>query len=292
MPLNDTPNQQVTLPPPPPTLPPWAKVLWYIAETVAIGISWKLFDYGQAMKAIGLGTDSEAPDEWRRFQVRWADQVSQDAADDQMFTIDVVNYTNGAIDSTWNDTDHTQVLTAINNLLTGIASSTSNRYTCQEVKGYRMAYNPLSNVKPFAESGPPVASSAPNVTGSGGSASSPQVCSTVTERTPVRANWGRAYMPCLGSSQIDTNGRLLAACRIAYGAAWQAFVEELGANQFHLVVPSTQSNKVPLRALQAVTAVSVDDVIDSHHRRRHKHALAHTIHPVTTQLLPAENAST
>jgi hypothetical protein len=284
MPLNESPGELVQLPNPPPTLPLWGKVLWYVAETVAIGVSWKLFDYGQAINGVKAETGAAEATEWRRFVAHWDDTTSVEAADDQYHSIDVVNYTGGQVDSTWNQADHDYVTAAFLNFVVAIAGSTCSRYACKDVKAYRMAYNDYSFVKPFAESGPPVHAASTNTLGAGGSTIAPQICSTISERTPVRANWGRTYLPTLGSSMVDSGGRLTTACVDALANAYSTLANSLHAQDFFLVVPATSSNRSPVRALQNVTEVAVDNVADVHRSRRHKNQTHRLIIPTPAPL--------
>src|SRR5439155_23762199 len=123
-PLNSA-GSQIVLPSPPPTLPPWAKILWYVAEGVAVGLSWKLYDYGQEILGVG-GTDT--PDEWRKFVAHFSDTVSASPADDQVFTVDVVNFTNGSIDSSWTQADYDTVTAAFDNWGPSFMPHVNNRF--------------------------------------------------------------------------------------------------------------------------------------------------------------------
>lgn len=284
MPLNDSPEQQVQLPQPPPTLPLWAKVLWYIAETVAIGVGWKLFDYGQEIVGVLTDVDAAEATEWRRISVHWDDNSSAELADDQYHTFDVVNYTGGQIDSTWNDADHEYVSSCINNFLVAIQPNICSRYTAKQISAYRMAYNAYSNPKPFAESGPPVHVTPLNMPGTGGAAMPPQVCTTISERTAVRANWGRTYLPTLGSGTIGADGRVTTVVVDALANAYDTLALSLHSQDFFLVVPSTSSNKSPVRALQNVSEIAVDNVVDVHRSRRHKVATHKLILPTPSPL--------
>lgn len=282
-PLNSA-GSQITLPSPPPTLPPWAKVLWYLAEGVAVGISWKLYDYGASIIGAG-GTD--APDEWRRFVAHFSDTVSASPADDQQFTVDVVNYTNGNIDSSWTQGDYDLVTAAFDNFGPSFMPHVSNRMVWDRVDAYRMAFNAYSNSKPFAESGPPDYSRAYAVTGGDPQAIPPQSCTTITERTLTRANWGRMYLPSFGANAWAGSGRLGGNNMNAIAQGYHDFVVTLGQAELFVVVPATSVQKSPLRALQGIQAVSVDDVPDVQRRRRFKEALSHAILPVTALTQPA-----
>ena len=267
-------NPLATLPNPPPALPIWAKVVYYIVETIAIGVGFSKFDWGKSILAAGGGEAVGDPQTWRRFSFKWQDTVSTDDADNQYFNIDIANITNGDIDGTWTQADYDAVFGALSLMVTSMSASISTRYWCEHVSSYVMAYNPYSLPKPFAHSGSPEAVHAVGVTGTAGGSSAPQVCSTVTEETPVRANWGRFYSPTIGGTAIDTSGRFITANVDALATAVHDCYEDLMSNQFFPVVPATSSAKQPLRALQTVTGVRVDDVLDVHRSRRH-HIAAH-----------------
>jgi len=277
-----------TLPPPPPSLPLWAKIVYYVAETIAIGVSFAHFDWGDPFQSTGT-TDEENPGSWRRFVSKWEDTSSAQTADDQYFTMDVVNITDGHVDGSWTDTDYTNVHGLIATFNAAIAGSICNRYHHTQIAAYVMAYNPYSNPKPFAQSGAPVRTWPANVTGAGGSLMAAQVCSTVTEETPVRKHWGRFYLPTIGGSVLDVNGRVLVANVDALATAAHDAYQNLMFNQYWPVVCTTQVDKQPLRALQGITGVRVDDVPDVHRSRRLKFAAHRKILPIVTsaQQLPA-----
>lgn len=271
-----------SLPSPPPTLPLWAKVVYYIAETIAIGVSFAHFDWGSPFNSTDTA-EGEQAGTWRRYVSKWEDTSSSQTADDQYYTVDVVNITNGQVDGTWNDTDYNNVQQLLNTYNGLIASSICNRYQNTQIAAYIMGFTPYSNPKPFAKSGSPVKVWAVTHTGAGGSTGAPQVCTTVTEETPVRKHWGRMYLPTLGGSTIDVNGRLQVANVDAIAQAAHDTYGALMNNQYFPVVCTTQSEKQPLRALQTVTGVRVDDVVDVHRSRRHKFAAHRKILPLVTQ---------
>jgi hypothetical protein len=273
-----------TLPPPPPALPIWARVLYYLAESVAIGIGFKQYEWGLEMKGTETGSLDTNPDEWRRVRLRWDDTMSNDPADSQVMTFDVVNYTNGALDSSWTDADHQAVDAAFRNFVFAGIAHTPGRLTCKDISQYRMAFNGYSNEKPFAPSGPPVWSSNPAATGTGNGQTAPQGCSTITELTPLRKHWGRSYVPSLSTEAYDVAGRITNATIVALAASYNDLVTALHASDFFTVVPTTQSEKAPLRALQQVTGCKVDDVPDVIRRRRPKSVKASVTHDVDTPL--------
>jgi len=260
--------------PPPPILPPWAKVLWYLAESVAIGATYKAYDYGQAITPAGGGEGAPEPTEWRRIQVRVSDTISAAVADDQVYTLDFVNYTNGSPDSSWTDPDHTQLANIVGNFIAAVALNTITRMVATEMRFYRMAFNPYSNPKPFAESGPPVHIHALSNAGANATEQIPQATSTITEETPSRRHWGRLYIPTIHGGTLKAGGRFTTATVDALCQAYSDMAVSASASDFFPVVPTTsQWNgqvSVPMRALQNVTGCRVDDVPDVIRRRRHR----------------------
>lgn len=284
-------NRLASLPSPPATLPPWAKVLYYVAETVAIGVGFLNFDFGAPMSSTGGAAGGPDPDTWRRFVLHFADNQSAEPADDQVFTVDVVNLTDGQVDSTWNQSDYDQAMYALGSFAAALRSHIVSRLVCDRISAYVMAFRPYSELKPFAESGPPEFVQAQAYAGAAGPNVGPQGCSTITEETPSRAHWGRIYSPTIGTTSIGNDGRLTGAARSALATALHDTYAALMTNQLYPVVPTTQVDKVPARTLQAVTGVRVDDVLDVHRSRRHKFAQNRTILPVTAAQQPAGGAA-
>lgn len=266
------PVQLANLPPPPPTLPVWAKVLWYIAETAAVGASYLAFDNGQEIRPVGVNPGDPDPNSWRHFQFVFKNTTSQDAADDQVFTMDIANYTNGSIDSSWTDADYTTVKGTLDTLIATIVSRTSSYLTLQEVRSYVRAFNPYSlTAKPFADSGPPEMIWTYNLPGGGTSTIAPQICSTITELTPVRAHWGRHYLPTCGAGSVSVGGRLATTIVDELATAHNQAYAALMAQNFQPVVATTRSDKANVRTLQHVTGIKVDDILDVQRRRRYRH---------------------
>lgn len=271
---------QALLPPLPVPLPPWARALIFLVETVAGGIIWKQFAYGTEMRPTGGDPEASPPDLWVKSVVIVEDTVSTDPADDLMFSFDVVNITNGAVDSTWTDSDFTQVHGPIAFFCQTVAPLFCTRYHFKEVRSYLRAFNPYSVAEPFADTGPPSAIGAMSYNGNSLGNVPPQAAVSVTEMTSSRKNWGRFYLPALGNPNIDTSGRIVTAQVSAIANAVQDLYEGLAASEFYPVVPVTQVDRQPVRALQVVSSVRVDDVIDVIRRRRHRTALTRVTLPV------------
>lgn len=267
------------LPPPPTTLPPWGKVLYYLFETALVGASYLAYDYAAEIQPAGGTVEDPTAGTWRHFVYTFENMTSGETADDQQITWDVVNVTGGLVDSTWNTTDYQTVTTGLNPLVQAIAAAVSSSYACTGVKAYVKGYRPYSDPKPFIESGPPDHVETFSLPGGASSTSAPQVSSTLTEMTAARAHWGRTYLPTIGTSAIATTGRMLATeiDRIMDVASTQYLY--LWNNQFPVVVPTVQSDKVPVRVLQTVSAIRMDDVLDTMRSRRYKSALIRETRP-------------
>jgi hypothetical protein len=260
------------LPSPPPTLPRWAKILWAIADTVATGVQWTFFDYGSTIHATQAADTDPEPTQWRKFQVVAENNVSVERADDQIFSFELVNYTNGQPDNTWTDADYTTVDNALELFLTTYRSAMVPYLTFTEMRAYIRQFNPYSNPKPFADSGPPEKVNVMNYPGLATQVGWPQSCTTITEKTPARKHWGRFYLPTLSPGTSTTSGHLTPAVADSIIAAWSTFLTTVMDAGFTPVVPTTQIDKVQARTLQGVTSVQIDDVTDVIRRRRYRSA--------------------
>jgi len=270
--------------PPPAALSKGEKILWWITSTVAAGITGDQFTFNDEISALAENTGDPPATEWRRVVVRYFDTQSLDLADAQQYSLDIVNYTNGKIDNSWTTADHDAVKTAVEAFARSWLPIIPPRLSLDQMLMYRMAFRPYSDAKPFADTGSPAAAYGFNSPGSGTGTVPPQPCTTVTERTASRSNWGRLYSPTLAGSCYTAAGRLLGTLVDSIPQAYNSMFDALITGGFHLVVPTTSVNRSAFRALQSVSAVSVDDVTDAHHRRRFKHSTDRTILPTPTEL--------
>ncbi len=268
-----------SLPPVPAPLPPWARALLWIAETVAGGLIWQQFESGMQINPTG-GTGGSTPaDQWRRLSLRFVDIDSGETADDQYFTIDVVNITGGKVDSSWTNGDYTTVFNALNIFTGHLMSYLPARLQYKEVASYRMSFNPYSEPKPFAQTGAPEALVPTGPLGASSGTAAPQQCCSITEQTASRRNWGRFYTPTISSQQLDVAGRLTVANVNGLATAVHDLYHTWMLAEFFPCVPVTQSGKAPVRALQTVSAVAVDDVMDVQRRRRFRTPKTHVVLP-------------
>jgi len=250
-------------------MPPWAKVLWWITETVIYGAVHDQFDYGAEITPLKPG-DPQPATTWRKFICEWEDTVSQDPADTQQLSFELVNYTNGSIDNSWTSGDYTQVETALTPFFANLSSSLIGRLKVTKVSSYIRQFNDMSNAKPFADSGPPEWVWTPNVAMTGAGTMPPQVSTTITELTASRANWGRFYLPTLAPIAFATSGRLATQYVDGFAGAAHTLYNTLYGDQLVPVVPTTSVQKNWSRTLQSVSAVQCDDVSDVHRSRRFK----------------------
>lgn len=240
-------------------LPPWAKfVLRY--GPAAGGFLWALVDYLRQ-------EDDQAALEWRKVMIRYSDTASAEARDDAFITLDLVNVTNGNIDTTWSTGDYTTAEGHLDTMFTNLKPNFAAEYTVDQYRWYRRMFNPYENTtKAFADSGPPVRITTKAITGTLGSCFKQMSCA-VTEKTPWPKHWGRFYLPQIAltpgsggrwaSGTVDTVAGYVNTC---YGA--------LAAAELFPVVPVTQVDKDPLRCLVGVEKIQVDNVPDVVRRRR------------------------
>lgn len=277
------PNAAISLaalPVPPLNAVKYKKVLWWVAETVIQSTEYLQYDYGMQMRALPT-LDGDAPaDEWRRFMVICDNTASAVTSDQAVFTIDVLNYTNGQIDSSWTNADYSTVAgSAIHTFLDSIKQYLNSRYTLTQVRAYRMAFNPAPTLplppsyvdKPFADAGPPDWVWNPTPLAFTGSATNEDVCCTsITEETPLRRHWGRFYTPPT-ATMAQTNGRFSIVGVDTFASAWHNALGTMAAQNFYTVVPNTRQKKQPIRTLSNVTGIHVDDIPDVIRRRRPKY---------------------
>jgi hypothetical protein len=248
----------VTVPIPIP-LPPWAKfVLRY--GPAAGGFLWALVDYLRQ-------EDAAEALEWRRLMVRYADGDSAEARDDMFITFDLVNVTNGNIDTTWSTTDYTNAEALFDTFFTNMKPNYGASMTVDQYRWYRRMFNPYSNTtKAFADSGPPVRLTSKTITGTAGSFFHQMACA-VTEKTPWPKHWGRFYLPAIAATS-STGGRWANATVDTVAGHVNTLYQGLAAAELFPVVPVTQVDKDPLRALIGVEKIQIDNVPDVVRRRR------------------------
>jgi len=255
-------------------LPAWAKVLWYVAEYTGYQLLART-TYADEIQGLPLAPGTTPPTEWRRFSIKCEDTVSADTANDAYVSIDIVNYTNGVVDTTWTTADYGSVVSSIEPILAAWATNMSVGHSFTEISAYRMAYHDPGYVDPktgkypcFVNSGPPDFTTPVTHVGVGTALQAAQVSATTTEITGARAGWGRTYWPFPASTVLASGGGIANATVDAFLQVVHDKYGELMANQFPVVVPSCFSGKTINRALQTVSAVRMDNVPDIQRRRR------------------------
>jgi len=219
------------------------------------------------------------PDEWRRAQISWQRSGTTLAADHMVTSMDIVNITNSDIDNSWTDSDHSQVVGAINAALNDLRPQWSPNVSHIETRLYRMQftdppalpYPPNYVDKPFVKSGPPVwtvSGVGPGLHPNTGAYNAPQVAISTTDRTPYRRHWGRNYWPAVPPENVASDGHYLPAFVDAWATGLEGLYANLSAQEFFPVVTVSQIDSVYARGLLTVTELQVDDVPDVVRRRR------------------------
>src|SRR5262245_47767691 len=96
-----------------------------------------------------------APSSWRQCHLMFKDPTDADTANWSLFTVDIANITNGAIDATWNDGDYTAVEAELSNMILQLLPYLSPRMQHFERRYYIRNFNEVTNPKPFSTMGPP-----------------------------------------------------------------------------------------------------------------------------------------
>lgn len=282
----NTVDPQAILPQPPPSLPAWAKILYYLVETAIVGYTASQYDYGAQINHVGGNATDPTEGSWRRFVHVWENDATTDTADDQVYTIDIMNVTDGQLDGTWNDADYTTVTNYLVAIASAISPHTLSTLVLRHIKAYIMGFNPYTEDKPFAHSGAPEFTLPVNIAGGGNAPMPPQATSSVTEMTPSRRHWGRFYVPTLQNNAYQSGGHVATVTVDAIAQTVHDNYEQLMNAQFFPVVATTSSGGSkgvpgkPTRTLQTVTGIRVDNVGDVIRRRR----LKNSTHKVTLPL--------
>lgn len=254
--------------PVPSPLPKWARTLYQLEEAVLPPYLQGFLEWLGDIKNI----DASGENEWRHFQFVFVPSFSTDPAEVCITTMDVLNTTGGVVDATWTQADYDTIGSSFSRLLPGVLGMMSSTYTCTEVRAYRRAFNPMSNPKPFALSGPPEYVYASQGSGALSSPLPGQVSVTSTDITTYPRHWGRNYWPGISAATVGAAGQLGTVYLNALVTAVHDCYQFLYDAEFLPVVPVTQQQKVPFRGLLGVTKVQVDSVFDIQRRRRVRRA--------------------
>lgn len=248
----------------PAPLPPWARTLLQVAPFIQAGLQ-EVLQYIHAINAV----DQAPAAEWRHLQIVWERVGNAEAADRYVNSFDIVNITNGNVDSTWTDTDYNTVQTQVVGMIAAFQALQASGMRCKEVRYYRRQFNPVTFTDPFAPSGPPDRIFQVGTVGTGtGASTTAQVAITHTEKTPYPRHWGRSYWPVPAAGVIGTDGYIVSSLIDTFAAQLGSHMQTLQAAEFFPVVPVTQIQKAPARALLQVNSIQVDNVADVIRRRR------------------------
>lgn len=259
----------------------WGK--WLVKAGVEVGGA--LAGYLVSQLTGGSSDNAVTDVQWRRYQILYTRTTPAGTTEDRAgFSIDIVNLTSGAIDTTWTAGDYTTVFGLLGPMVVAFRPYQSSNHDYTSMRAYQMQFNPAGwPSKPFADSGPPVdVHTAGGTPGSGTGVLPYQVAMSVTERTAFPGHWGRFYLPGPAASTIDTYGRFTSTARTGVASAVETAFEGLATAGFHPVVPMTQHNKGPAFGLLSVPAIAVDDIPDIQRRRRPRQVLARAVEDIST----------
>lgn len=251
----------------------WKKVAIEVGGALAAYVVDQLLEKGHATAGVSSV-------EWRRLQMQFSRSVPSGYTEDRaVITFDFLNITSGDVDNTWITSDYTSLETALDTFWTSIKPYVSTEHSLVEYRWFRQRFNDVDNPKPFAPAGPPQRVTARAVPGTSAAAVPYQIATSVTERTAIPKHWGRFYVPGTGApTNLAGSGRFTSSILTGFANATQTLynsaVSSVGA---YPVVPMTQLDKAPIRALLAVNEIAVDDIPDVIRRRRPKQVSARQV---------------
>lgn len=250
----------------PAPLPPWAKALIQLAPLIPT-LFQELLDHIGVMDP----GDTATPGTWRQAHIIWGDSGNANPPDRMITTLDIANITGGAIDSSWTDADYNNVNNELNGMIAGWCTGfAQGRLKHLQTNYYVRAFNPYSNPKPFAVSGPPEKIFLGTSVGAGvvGGIQANQISYTTTERTAYPRHWGRMYWPLPVNTTLSLQGGITTASVDALCTLVHQTYANFMADEFFPVVPVTQVQKQPVRGLLTMESIQVDNVPDVIRRRR------------------------
>jgi len=178
-------------------LTPWIKKLYrYLPYVYIAGYETGIYLAGDAV---------DIPDTTWGYKVTstWTRATNDDRI---MTSMQLMNYTGGAVDPSWTTADFTTAETQLNTFWTSVSARMPTGFTLESYRWYPFgptitAPNPARRITtPAGISG-----------GSSTYAYPHQISCAVTERTSDRLHWGRMYLPPLASSasQVGVDGRFV-----------------------------------------------------------------------------------
>jgi hypothetical protein len=261
----------MTLPIPVP-LPPYTKWITILGPIAARAI-YELVTY--------LNQDNDpAQLEWRRLMVRYENDASTALEDDAYVSFDLVNITGGDVDTTWNDADFVACEESFDTFFNANKDLHHDKSHISQYKWYRRRFAPYSEQDPFQDSGPPVRVVARTYTGTQTSYTPPQVALSVTEKTPWPRHWGRFYLPAIGGIWVANTLRPGGAQLSTVATRVKTLYDSLMADEMFPVIPVTQLEGDPFRALLGVNAIQLDDIFDVIRRRRFANPTVRNVLPL------------
>lgn len=253
----------------PAPLPPWARAALQIAPYVG---GW-LYD------ALTYHNPAPTVMQWRHLQIRCKNTATGSVVqDDAVIGFDLVNITGGNVDNSWTTSDYTTCEALFDTWLTAVKVYTASYGTYSEYRWYTHQFNDPDTSPAIMDAGPPARVTAKAVVGTGGTSAAPQVSMSVTEKTAWPRHWGRFYMP-FSSVAMGTGMRFSTAAIDAVANATSTLYSGLATAEFFPVVPVTQIDRSPARALITVNQIQVDDVPDVVRRRRPRNTTYRKILP-------------
>jgi hypothetical protein len=207
-----------------------------------------------------LGTNANPPGIGvRRAMIVWEREPTPGPPEDSAVShVDFVNMTAGAPDDTWVTADFTTLEGYLDTWWAAIKSHVSEICILHQIRWYRVGPglstpNPAVRITERDSPGTDISDPLP-----------PQVAMTVTNRTAVRKEWGRMYIPSPGAQQLHTsNGRITTATVDNLATATDALYASSTAADFIPVVWGKARNKT-----FSIEATQVDDLFDVQRRRR------------------------
>jgi hypothetical protein len=135
----------------------------------------------------------------RRVQCVFNREPVGSVEDTAVVTLDFLNMTDDSPDDTWVDADFLSLETRLDTFWTALKPHMWNRVRLVQYRWYRIGPE-------IVPPNPAVRIMAKDINGSATAALPPQIAITVTEKTAVRKEWGRFYIPCIGSGApiVDT----------------------------------------------------------------------------------------
>lgn len=248
------------------TFPLTARVQWLLrAAPWAFYAGELLFD--------AIVDDAPLDLEWRKVQLVFTRATPTGTTEDvAVCSLNLLNFTDAAIDSSWTTADYVAAEARLNTFWTSVKTEFPDELVLSQYRWYRMRFaDPMTDLKRFADSGPAVRITTSGVAGTSTAESLPyQVAVSVTLKTADRKHWGRIYLPAPSRTAISGSayGRLDSTRVGNIATPAGVLLNGLWDDQLPLIVPTTQVNKNLVQGWMAVGAIQVDDILDVIRRRR------------------------